>query len=84
MRSTSGTVPRRIHNLGTDKESCPDLVFHAYWGNENNTTAPTYRTDGSIWSGYDAVWHFSNYDDSSANDQNLTVQGAPQFSTNMQ
>ena len=64
------------------KNPGPDLVFYAYWGNENNTTAPTYRTDGSIWSGYDAVWHFSNYDDSSANDQNLTVQGAPEFSTN--
>ena len=32
----------------------------AYWGNDLNTTIPTYASDGSLWNQYEAVWHFSS------------------------
>ena len=30
----------------------PDLQLVAYWGNENNTSYPLFRNDGSVWSNY--------------------------------
>ncbi|MBT7649351.1 MAG: DUF2341 domain-containing protein, partial [Opitutae bacterium] len=40
--------------------------IHAYWGNDSNITPPSYRTNGSLWSNYEGVWHFeANGSDSS-------------------
>ena len=32
----------------------------AYWGNAAEVTPPGYRTDGSLWSGYEGVWHLDD------------------------
>ena len=32
--------------------------IHAYWGNDSNISSPAYRTNGSLWSNYEGVWHF--------------------------
>ena len=59
-----------------------DHQIFAYWGNEDNTTLPSYRTDGSVWSGYEGVWHFSGFTDSSSRDRATTASGSPQIELN--
>ena len=49
-----------------------DSIF-AYWGNDNNTSIPSYRTDGSVWSNYEGVWHLKNGSDSSSNSRTATT-----------
>jgi hypothetical protein len=55
-----------------------DLRIFAYWGNENNQTLPPYRSDGSVWTNYEGVWHFSDYTDSSANNRTASTNGSPE------
>ena len=38
-------------------------------------TPPGYRTDGSLWSGYEGVWHLDDVLDSSGNARNATSNG---------
>ena len=56
----------------------PNLNLFAYWGNDLNTTTPSYRSDGSVWADYAGVWHFSNYTDSTSNNRNASASGSPQ------
>ena len=58
----------------------PDLNLIAYWGNDSNTSAPLYRNNGSVWSNYAGVWHFSDFSDSSNNDLNVSTNGSPETS----
>ena len=59
----------------------PDLKLFAYWGNESNTSAPAYRNNGSAWSNYAGVWHFSGYSDSSSNGLVVSANGSPETNT---
>ena len=53
----------------------PSSKIIAYWGNDANTSVPSYRTDGSLWSGFDGVWHLEDTNDSSANSRTATGNG---------
>ena len=55
-----------------------DLKITAYWGNESNVTAPDYRENGSTWTDYDGVWHFSDYSDATSYTRNATASGSPE------
>ena len=43
--------------------------------NTAEVTPPGYRTDGSLWSGYEGVWHLDSVLDSSGNARNATSNG---------
>jgi len=47
-----------------------------YWGNPMATNSPDYTSDGSVWPGYDLVWHLKEngfpYSDSAANNAALS------------
>ena len=53
----------------------PSSKVFAYWGNDDNTTVPSYRIDGSLWSGFDGVWHMEDTTDSSSNLRTATGNG---------
>ena len=55
----------------------PDLKIFAYWGNENNTSSPDYRSDGSTWRDFEGVWHFSDFSDSSEYARDASSIGSP-------
>ena len=72
LRFASGDGRRLLNHeievWATNGESCVwvqvpelppgDAYIWAHWGNENETTAPAYTTDGSTWTdGHVAVWH---------------------------
>ena len=48
----------------------------------DNPNNPAYRTDGSVWENFAGAWHYSNLNDSTANDRNLTMNGNPQADSN--
>ena len=57
------------------KDLHPDSAIIAYWGNSNDVTPPAYRSDGSLWSGFEGVWHLDDSLDSSGNSRTGTVNG---------
>ena len=60
----------------------PSSKVIAYWGNDSNTSSPSYRSDGSLWTDFDGVWHLANGVDSSSNSRTATGNGGPSWGAN--
>jgi hypothetical protein len=51
--NTNGTSPVWV---SVPSFSATNFIW-AYWGNPAATNPPAYSTNGSVWTGYDLVWH---------------------------